>query len=122
MITILELLGLLARVWSIIRPLWIFRKLRQRLVQKCNLDTVIAVFWVSEKLTNENSVKHLLNTLVFILFRYFLAICDPPCKHGGTCTRPYTCSCPVGRFTGPNCDKRKQFFICSLKYIFIKVN
>lgn len=50
------------------------------------------------------------------MFRYFLAICDPPCKHGGTCTRPYTCSCPVGRFTGPNCDKRNQFF-----YLFAEI-
>lgn len=83
----------------------------------------MAVFWVSKKVKNENNrFKHILYTLLFILFRYFLAICDPPCEHGGTCTRPYTCSCPVGRFTGPNCDKRKQIFFCSLKYIFIKVH
>lgn len=80
-------------------------------MQKCNLGTVMAVFWVFKKVTNENNrFKHILYTLLFILFRYFLAICDPPCEHGGTCTRPYTCSCPVGRFTGPNCDKRKQIF------------
>ena len=38
---------------------------------------------------------HLLITL--------LAICDPVCENGGTCTEPDTCECP-SEYSGEQCQ------------------
>ena len=42
------------------------------------------------------SMHHLLSTL--------LAICDPVCENGGTCTAPDTCEC-TDEYSGEHCQR-----------------
>ncbi len=37
------------------------------------------------------------------MYNYPTAVCDPPCKNGGTCASPGQCSCPTG-WTGDQCE------------------
>ena len=39
-----------------------------------------------------------------ILHYTLLAICDPACENGGTCTAPNTCDCPEG-YAGNQCQR-----------------
>ena len=34
----------------------------------------------------------------------FLAVCDPPCQHGGICYKPRTCNCTGTSYTGYQCE------------------
>ena len=54
------------------------------------------------------------NGMIYLLYEYFhvfpfpytlcLAICDPACENGGTCTAPNTCDCPEG-YSGNQCQR-----------------
>ena len=37
------------------------------------------------------------------IYLLFLAICDPVCENGGTCTEPNTCECVDG-YSGTQCQ------------------
>ena len=43
------------------------------------------------------------STCPYILHYTLLAICDPVCQNGGTCTAPDTCECLNG-YTGEHCE------------------
>ena len=43
------------------------------------------------------------STYTYIL-HYTLAICDPVCENGGTCTAPDTCVCPP-EYSGEQCQR-----------------
>ena len=56
--------------------------------------------------TTNSLLIHVLswNTSEHIYFLFSIAICSPPCQHGGTCAAPNTCHCPPG-WTGHRCDQ-----------------
>ena len=76
------------------------------------------------------------NTYVFFFFHehfdifmlnIFLAICDPVCGNGGTCTAPNTCDCVDG-YSGDRCQTRMfLYFFYSMniliyaEYIFSRM-
>ena len=70
-------------------------------------------FWHNVLVAKPSYIYTILGKCILLsnfFLNLFLAICNPACQHGGTCTRPDTCSCPAGQYTGPNCDQRNLFF------------
>ena len=66
----------------------------------------------------ESNVKHVglrsfsLGTLTYLIT--LLAICDPICEYGGTCTAPDTCEC-TAEYSGEQCQRGMfcmDFFLC----------